>query len=85
MPAGKKSGKKRSDKQVSDYLTGLIGSTKDLLDDLVEQAGEVEKKARANGKRATQAVVPSKKSVESVRDQIKDLRKQARKLAKLGK
>ncbi|GAA4088875.1 hypothetical protein ACFFOS_10760 [Nocardioides kongjuensis] len=76
---------KKNDKQVTDYISGLVDTTKDLLDDPTTTAGDIEKKARKNGKKATKAVVPSKKDINGLRDQIKDLSKQAEKLAKVGK
>ena len=56
-----------------------------FLDDLTSTAGKIEKKARKNGKKATKAVVPSKKDIKGVRDQVKDLSKQTQKLAKVAK
>lgn len=77
--------KKSNNKQVTTYVTGLVDTAKDLLDDLTSTAGKIEKKAKKNGKKATKAVVPSKKDINGVRDQIKDLSKQTEKLAKVAK
>ena len=76
---------KNKNQQVTNYLTGLVDTTKDLLDDLTSTAGKIEKKTRKNGKKATKAVVPSKKDIRGVRDQVKDLSKQTQKLAKVAK
>ena len=76
---------KNKNQKVTNYLTGLGDTTKDLLDDLTSTAGKIEKKARKNGKKATKAVVPSKKDIKGVRDQVKDLSKQTQKLAKVAK
>ncbi len=75
---------KNTDKPVTNYFSSIVDTTKDLLDDVVETAGKVEKKTRKGSKKATKAVVPSKADVKALRQQIEDLGKQTRKLAKVG-
>lgn len=81
----RKASRKKSDHAITDYFSGLVDTTKDILDDLLETAGDVEVKARKRTKKAAKAVVPSRKDIDGVRDQVKDLGKQTRKLAKLSK
>lgn len=84
-PAAKKSTKKSSDRVVTDYVTGLFDSAKDIVDSVLDTAGDVEQRTRTNARKATKAVLPSRQDVKDLRTQIEDLGKQTRKLAKLGK
>ena len=82
----KKSSKKKP--QVTGYLDTVVDTTKDLLDNIVDTAGTIEKKTRKqvkstakNGKK----LVPSKEDVKDLRKQVEDLGTQVEKLAKVRK
>lgn len=79
---GKKA-KKTQEAHITNFLSSVIDSTKDLVDDLLETAGDVEKDVRERADDVRETVTPSNIDIESLRKQVRNLSDQVEKLANL--
>ena len=79
MADTKKKNKAITEPSISNFLSGVVGNTKDLVDNLIETASEGEKKARKGAQKI------AKKDVKLLRKQTEALNDQVKKLSKVTK
>jgi predicted transcriptional regulator len=79
MASTKSSKKALSQPSISNFLSEVVGSTKTLVDNVIETAGDAEKETRK------QAQKLAKKDVKELRKQTEKLNDQIRKLANFSK
>lgn len=86
-----KSGSKKNPKVVSqdahitDFLSSVIDSTKDLVDNMIDTAGDVETGARRQLNDVADKVTPTDKDIQRLRKQARELTDQVEKLARIRK
>lgn len=73
----------KSKTQITDYVNDLVSVTKDVVDDVVDIAGRVEKSARTRTKEAREAALPSEKDLKDLRKRTRDLTDAAERLISL--
>lgn len=81
--AKSKSAKKNTKQtaHLADFLSSIVDSTKDVLDDLIDTAADVEKGTRRRVVDIRDAVRPTDKNVESLRKQVISLTDSVEKLS----
>ncbi|GAB3853961.1 hypothetical protein GCM10028801_07290 [Nocardioides maradonensis] len=72
-----------SEAHLTNYLSDLIDTTKNVVDDLLESAGKVETSARTRSKEARDKLIPSDADIKRLRKRAKELTDQVEKLARL--
>ncbi len=79
MGNSSKSKKAATEPSISNFLSGVVGNTKDLVDNLIENVENAEKSARKGVHKI------AKKDIKDLRKQTETLNDQVKKLSKVAK
>ncbi|MCL2464796.1 MAG: hypothetical protein FWF28_06980 [Micrococcales bacterium] len=78
-----KNSKKTATPHFTNYLTDVIDTGKDIVDDVLSTTSKVEKSVRTRSKDARDKLVPSEKDMKKLRKNAKELTGQVERLAKV--